>query len=992
MKYIPVILFVITGGLTQAQKTENVILRKYTQRDGINSYNIRRVSQDHYGFIWIATQDGLSRFDGRNFVHYTKNSGARHGLCGVDIREIVADSADDLLWVLPGEAGINAINTLTGDVVKTIPISYSNSEDWNICMIRDGNYLWIGTFTGLKLYNIASGRFELIPHLTADSSNSVEFEVRSILKDSQGNIWVAYSGYGIVIYDGHSKAILGKVGISSLASRPGIRSIRILQSCEPSPGTILMATNFGLRRINYTGSYTLTIDVHPCKAVPGLNEEPLEYIALRKETVLVSGAGGFVQLDTSLEHYSIWKEWADATESKWLNAVQSIYTDVQNNLWLGCQEGLAFIAADSSPFEPYSYDRTSGIKLDHVRSVFPLPDGDILVGLRNGLVQIDHVTRVFTVWDKTHLYHHILGDPLGHIIVSRPDGMLIFDHGAFYPIAKIYPEFSHAAGIYINSHISIGDSLVIMGTESNSGILLWDVRHRTLRQIGKGVGEGLLASNIVNNIFRDSRDRLWVLSDNIITILDSGFNRASVLNLPYKLFFDMCEGGGCYWITAYGSGILQLDDRFRVLRVWNSSGGLSNDGVYQVYNLPDKRLLVTTNNGISVINPATLKYRNYYSGEGLHSNGFEEVCGMRRGGLIYAGGLNGFTVIDPSRFRTDTVPPLFYYMSAHVQLKGSSVDTGNLHLRRLDVRNTWVQANVSFVGLDFTSPSSVHYQYRVLPHDSSWLDLGAQSTLNLIGLAPGSYSLEARAANEDGYYSMPVGLTIIIRPKWYETLAFRLGLLVAIALSFYALYRFRIGEIRKQQKIRSAIAGDLHDDIGSLLNSVKVFAHLARREPLQEENFQHIDESLLQATTGLRDMIWVLDNSQDTISELMDRIRKFANPVTSASGIQLEYSYCPAEKPCGISKTEKRNLLLIAKEAITNSIKYSRCQKLSIQCMEDRKGISLRIEDDGIGFDSNLPSFGNGLHNMRERARQIAYDYQLETRVGGGTRIMILKK
>src|ERR1700744_4255919 len=89
----------LIGNLANAQKRETVIVRKYTQKDGINSYNVRRVTEDNFGFIWIATQDGLSRFDGRNFVTYNQNSAPAHRICGVDIREIIADRDDNLLWV-----------------------------------------------------------------------------------------------------------------------------------------------------------------------------------------------------------------------------------------------------------------------------------------------------------------------------------------------------------------------------------------------------------------------------------------------------------------------------------------------------------------------------------------------------------------------------------------------------------------------------------------------------------------------------------------------------------------------------------------------------------------------------------------------------------------------------------------------------------------------------------------------------------------------------
>lgn len=976
--------------LTYAQTKETIITRKYTQKEGINSYNIRRVSEDEYGFIWIATQDGLSRFDGRNFVRYSAGAGPRHRLSGIDIRELVPDTADHLLWVLPGEVGVNAVSTLTGNVVKTIPIPASGNEDWNICMIKAGNYLWIGTFTGVKLYNTATRRFETLPALKGNPANPVEFEVRSILQDHSGNIWVAYSGYGVVVYDGHTKRILRTIGIPLLNDHLKSGSIRFLASVEANPGTILLATNQGLRRINFDRLYALSIDNAPCKAWPRLNVEPLDCITREENTVLVAGSLGFIRLDNALRSYTVLEAHGDADDSKWFNAIQYIFRDSRKNIWLGCLEGLAFISGKRSPFEPFVFDEHSNIKLDHVRSIYPLENGDILAGLGNGIVRIDHATRRFTRYDEGHVYNHIFRDRNGRLIVSlQPEGLFIFASGKPVPIASIYPEFSPYSSITLNSHIEWSDSLTVLGTENNNGILLWDPVHHTVRQISKTVTPGMLSSNIVNNIYRDSHQRLWVLSDNVISILSPQLTKHVSLSLPYKLFFDMCEAGGYYWIGSYGGGVIQLDSTFKVQRVFNARNGLANDNIYQLYCLWGRQLLITSNNGISLLDLKTLRFGNYFADAGLHSNGFEEVCGVRKDNFIYAGGLNGFTRIDITRFSPNTDAPRVYFTEVRTQLKDNYLDTGNCRLSSLDIPNNWLQTAVSLAALNFSRPDAVHYRYRILEQDSTWLPLDQGSAINLIGLTPGSYTIEAKAANEDGYWSDPIRLMLDFQPKWYETYWFKLSIIVLAAAVLWLLYRYRIAQLKEQQRIRSGIASDLHDDIGSLLNSVKVLSHLAKKEPEQPSHFDNIDESLVQATTGLRDMIWVLDNSEDTVTELINRIKKYAFPVTSACNIQMFYDIRLPDKETTITKTEKRNLYLIVKEAITNSIKYAACRRICIECIKVKHGIALAISDDGAGFEADSPVYGNGLKNIRERARQIHYQCRIDSSPGKGTVIRV---
>jgi len=990
MRHIVVICFVIIGHPAVSQIKENVVVRKYTQKDGITSFNIRRVTEDSYGFVWIATQDGLNRFDGRNFTQYTKGEVPDHRICGIDIRELIPDSATRLLWVLPGEVGVNAINTLTGAVVKTIPIPPASKEDWNICMAKAGHFLWIGTFSGLKVYNIDSSRFEPLPTLKPMGSGSVEFEVRSVLQDHNGNMWVAYTGHGIVVYDGKTRAVLRTVPIAALNDFVGSHAIRFLRSIEPARGSVLFATNQGLRRIGFDDLYSLSIDNHPCGVLPALDTEPLEYVALQKGAILLAGPRGLLRLNSSLSQYIQLDEHSNATDNKWLPTVQCIFADNKDNLWLGCQEGLGFIAGGKSPFTPYVYDERSNIKLDHVRSIYPLPDGDILAGLWYGLVRIDHTTGAFSITDKPHTYQHLFQDKAGRIIASRPDGLFILDNTGTHPLSTIYPEFKAWPGVYINSHIVVNDTLTLLGTESNTGVLCWDPVHGRIDHLGKN--PGILSSNVVNNIYRDSLHRLWVLSDYTIDILSPDLRTCRELTLPYNLFFNMCEAAGHYWIASYGGGLIQLDSALTVRRVVNTGAGLTNDGVYQLYNIDNRQLLVTTNNGISVVDLSDYRCQNFSSTDGLHSNAFEEVCGMRKNGYIYAGGLNGFTVIDPRQFAKDTTPPAFFFQSVHTQTKSRLLDTTNLQLTELTIPNDWLQTEISFAGLYYTGPAAVRYQYRILEQDTVWLQPQRQASLTLTGIAPGSYTLEARAANKDGYWSPSARLRLTFLPKWYETLLFRLAIFLLAAIILYLIYRVRVNEIRKQQQIRTGIASDLHDDIGSLLNSVKVFSHLAKKDPASDEHFRNIDETLSQANTGLRDMIWVLDNSDDTIGELMDRIKKYALPIATACEVRLDYAYTMPEKQTRLSKTEKRNLLLIAKEAINNSIKYSCCRMISISCSEDRSGFALKISDDGKGFDLRQPVSGNGLRNMKTRALQIRCEFQQTSVAGSGTSILISRK
>jgi hypothetical protein len=313
----------------------------------------------------------------------------------------------------------------------------------------------------------------------------------------------------------------------------------------------------------------------------------------------------------------------------------------------------------------------------------------------------------------------------------------------------------------------------------------------------------------------------------------------------------------------------------------------------------------------------------------------------------------------------------------------------NIH--RLVIPSAVIQASINFSSVNYFSPEKEIFFYRIPEVSGKWISLGTQFSLPLIGLTPGTYTLQIRSS-EQGAEGVVQPLEIVLewRPHWYQTLWFKLAIAAVIAGLVYLFFLYRISQIRRQQQIRKNIASDLHDDLGGTLNALKVYSHLARREPGKEEHLSRIEESLTQATGGLRDMVWVLDNPDDTLSGVLDRIEKFAMPLALAKGIEL---YFEEEKESlrVISKTEKRNLFMIAKEAVNNAIKYAECKTIRVSFRQQKQFTSLTIRDDGKGFDCSAVLTGNGLKNIRHRAMQIKYTANVLSFPGGGTTIEVIK-
>jgi signal transduction histidine kinase len=215
---------------------------------------------------------------------------------------------------------------------------------------------------------------------------------------------------------------------------------------------------------------------------------------------------------------------------------------------------------------------------------------------------------------------------------------------------------------------------------------------------------------------------------------------------------------------------------------------------------------------------------------------------------------------------------------------------------------------------------------------------------------------------------------------------------LAVTAIIIAFFTFRLLQLKKQHQIRQSISSDLHDDIGATLNSVRLFTHMAITTPAKGEYLNQAMSLLNQATTGLRDMVWVLDDSRDSTEDFISRIKQFAAPVAEASNISFSFDIQDGIRNELLNKEEKRNLFLIAKEVINNSIKYAGCSVIQVTLSQVHKKTSLIIKDNGCGFAEATVARGNGLNNIRERAKQIHYTAHIAAAPGMGTCVTISKK
>jgi len=651
---------------------------------------------------------------------------------------------------------------------------------------------------------------------------------------------------------------------------------------------------------------------------------------------------------------------------------------------------------DEPSFEPVYQTSFQNKNFLRVFCPYARNDSEVYCACENGIYHVNIKERKSRTILLGKSYSTVYEMPDNKIVFSGSSGTIVLNNDEVSELEKSYKELRPLTTEYIKSIAKLNDSVIIFGLDSK-GLYKWNFTKRTLERIKMEGRKHDYQSTIVNKVICAMSGEVIVLSDDYILAIapDGSDKRYYQLKNPQTgerigILLDIYETDDHYWIAAYGTGVIQLSKNFEIKKIFTEADGLSNTGVYKLMSGKGSMLVITSNNGISIINIKTSTVKKYSEDDGLHSNFFEEGSMSGFGNGFYAGGEKGFSIIRPEKILKNTLAPVVYISQVFYSTVMNKInDSFNLSLSRISMPNNVLQTKIFFCGINYKRPGKIEFRYRIAEINSDWIDNGDQDFVTLIGLSPGTYHLQVKAANEDGVWSEPKELVLEFLPKWYQTWWFKLLVFLTTAGIVYAFYRYRIAQIKKQHEIRKNIATDLHDDLGSTLNSVKVFTNLAISGVKQEESLQQIKDNLNEATMGLRDMIWVLDDSLDTVDELVTRLKQFTIPVAAASNIQAEIKAESEVNTQKLTKEEKRNLFLVCKEAINNSIKYSGATQINVDIKPDGKKIRITIADNGKGFDMETVKKGYGLKNMQYRAGQVKYKTAIRSVLGEGTGIEI---
>lgn len=454
------------------------------------------------------------------------------------------------------------------------------------------------------------------------------------------------------------------------------------------------------------------------------------------------------------------------------------------------------------------------------------------------------------------------------------------------------------------------------------------------------------------------------------------------------------DHAGRLWVATAEGGVARTDnpgDRHPRFVTYSTAEGLSSDQATCITEDQWGMIYVGTGRGVDKLDPVSGHIRHYSTTDGL-ANSFINVCFRQRDGSLWFGTLQGLSRLAPQPEQPTTPPPIL--ISA---LRVSGVPFPISELGTTDVAGPELSASENHIQIDFVALSlglgeALRYQFKLEGADRDWSAPTDQRTVNYPNLPSRTYRFLVRAVSADGTLSVsPATLSFRILPAIWQRWWFRLLALILIALPVFAVARFRYQRIRAErlaeealrrsreerlrelEEVRRRIATDLHDDIGSSLSQIYLLSEVVRQRVGDDHSkvstpLTMISNASNEMVSSMSDIVWAINPQKDHLSDLILRMRRFASDTFGARDIAFRFIAPDAETDVRLGANIRREIFLIFKESINNVVKHSCCTEAEIEFKMADDSLSLRVHDNGRGFDSTKDSDGHGLMSMRERA------------------------
>ena len=1016
-------------------KAEMLPIKTYTSADGLIYDGVYRIYQDSRGFVWFATPVGISRFDGYRFTNY----GMEDGLTYTLIRDFVEDD-NGVYWL--GTNGGNDNSTAiyrfdprvkNSDEQKFVPFKISDEpatrDVYRFFKTKSGR-IFVGTGGGLFLLDDSQPehKFSRV-RLNVLGTKDDLFPVYAFAENAEGNLWIGHergltrlnpSIGKIVTYavkpSSDEADTIYSIGIDGRERLWLVNNGRGITIFNPEPAaSIDLSNNREKRNLETTEKFDFA-DLPQGFAYHFKPEEtPAEgsfvmvYCTADGAIFFGTRGKGLIEFDgRNFKSYTRENGLSD-------NSVSFIREDSFGNLWVVSGWGVMKIARKGF----VSYNTADGLFSDRVTDIFTDRDGWIYALNQNWILNGFDGKRFVSVRpnlpaDVGEFWNHrVLHDSAGEWWIPTPKGLYRFaaverleQLASIAPVA-VYTKNDglNAGNVVFVFEDSRGDVWFSYAEDEAKGHL-----SRWERESGKfyhySPADGVPETCRPFGFTADAAGTVYVNCqfESYLVYRNGRFAAHSTpaLKKGGLLHRTLLDSKGRLWIATPLNGLLRYDNPASEdpqETVYLKENGLSSSHVQYITEDLHGKIYFVTSRGMDRLDAETGAIKYYSLADGLPAAGTGAATRDLSGNL-WLGTSRGVAKFVPEPDQPSSSPPVFI---GSLRIAGNDFPlsvAGENRIENLTLAPDERQMQIEFYGLNLAAGESLRYQYKLEGADADWSAPTDNRAANYPNLTPGTYRFLVRAVNPGGNVSQnPATIEFtVLRPVW-QRWWFLLLAAMTVSTIAYAVYRYRLARLLELEKVRTRIATDLHDDIGSSLSQIAILTEVVRQKVGSNgvsEPLNLIADTSREMVDSMSDIVWAINPNKDHLSDLIQRMRRFAEDVLDAKEIVYKFDLPQNVKDLPLGADMRREVYLMFKESVNNLVKHSEAKRAEFEIKIENSNLIVTIKDDGRGFDvseklnGGANGFGgNGLINMRRRAANLGGSFEIESAPEKGALIVL---
>jgi signal transduction histidine kinase/ligand-binding sensor domain-containing protein len=1026
--------FLCSGFVSIAQ---DIRLNIVTPPIGEAGFTTNGMAQDKQGYIWLATSDGLYKYDGYQYTPYHHETLNSNTPAGANTEWVMADKAG-YIWLALHFYGLDRLDPATGIFTHfrhhdNDPGSLINDTVWVVVQDHEGT-IWIGTAGGLDKFDSKTNKFIHHTNSPNDPSSLSSNEVRAIYEDKQGTIWVG-TGSSFFLDSRKTEGGLNKLNKNTqqftryLHDEKDPHTLidnRVRSIFEDSRGNFWIGTaEDGLHtmdrakgtfeRHTYDSLHPDKLSRPPIKNIISYGFDHITFITEDKNGKIWIGTfeGGLNVYDPVTQkaaHYdadknsggklvdnSFWTAYKTRDDILWISAFSNnlyktnpyqnilphirigkwvicLVEDGAHGLWLTTLNGLIHKYYDGRE-ENFLMDKNPSSPLNQFYFI-EKNESKFWVTSTAGLLLFDTVTKTFSS------YRHQAGNPNSIISDSPATLKKNVDNTMWVCTARGLDLMDIKTGTFRHflNNLKDSDSIPvesIFSVTSDKFENLWVGTLSGLYRLDKQTGQfkRYLNKSFVSHIFEDSAGTLWAATDaGLFTYNKEADN--------FFIFIDESSaitGAPVFWIA---------EDNHQNL--WISS---ASKGLIRLNKERNSTAVYGRNQGVSSQSMA----------------GSYVLVG--KNGEILIADTSGYYNFQPDVLQQHLSSPVvsitkFLLNNIPVPLSPNGILSLPLAQTKV-IRLGHDQNTFSFelTNIDFSSEhEDTRLLYMLQNYDNTWRKAGDERTAYYFNLPPGKYIFKVKALNDAGIAAEKNIAVIISSPWWKTWWAYSLAALL-VAVTTYTIYRNRTNQLKRNQAAqintmvaaqegeRKRISRDLHDDVGTKLSALKLFLSSLHEKATSTNNeeIKSLAESSEQFITEvMQDVRQLLLNLSPAVLEefgYATAVEGLVNKINETK--QIHFNLVMFGMKDRLQKDYELALYRITQELINNVLKHAAAKNVSLQIGQRDEKIVLMIEDDGKGFDVNAHKDGYGLHNLEARTQLMQGTMVIDSQPGKGTSVLI---